>query len=79
MTMSSSKYISPAWIGVTAILSVLFAILFFPVVTTRYGIPTAVILTVIGVGVIWLNYFIRARIFSRWSERKREESEGSSG
>ena len=53
------------WIIVPIILSVVFAVLFFPIVQNRYPTALAVLFTIIGICVIWASYFVRAYIFTR--------------
>ncbi|MHC4945507.1 MAG: hypothetical protein ACYTG7_21045 [Planctomycetota bacterium] len=63
--MIQHRLYSGFWICVAVILSIVFVVLFFPIVQDRYGFPISVLLTALGVLVIWASYFIRAYIFSR--------------
>jgi predicted branched-subunit amino acid permease len=56
--------------SVTVVLSVAFAALFFPIVREQYRTTMSVVLTALGVAVIWIVYFIRAAIFSRIGRSK---------
>ena len=61
--MKKGKYYNGFWIGVTIVLSVVFALLFFPLVNDNYSLPLAILLTAAGVIFIWIIYFSRAVIF----------------
>ena len=62
------KFSNP-WVLLPVALSAIFAVLFFPVVSRTQETPFALLYTAIGVLVIWAAYAVRARIFSRWSEK----------
>ena len=64
---------SPFWVGFTLLLSVVFVVLFYPMVHEKYGLSTAVLLTVVCLVVIWVNYLVRAHIFSQWSKDKSDK------
>jgi hypothetical protein len=68
------------WVLLPIALSAVFAILFFPVVRLRYEIPLALIFTLLGIGVIWASYLVRAHVFSHWEEKTigREMNKGRS-
>jgi hypothetical protein len=57
------------WIGVTIVLSVVFAALLFPAVHDRYGFLVSALLILVGLVVIWAVYLIRAYVFGRVDER----------
>lgn len=59
------------WVILPVALSAVFAVLFFPVVNARYERPLAVLFTILGIGVIWASYTVRAYIFTRpgWGKR----------
>lgn len=61
--MKKSKYYNGFWLGLTVVLSVVFAILFFPVVSDRYSLPISILFTAVGIAFIWVIYFVRALIF----------------
>ena len=67
------------WVNVTIVLSVVFAVLFFPEMNHRYGFLRSVLLTAAGVIFIWIIYIIRAYIFTHiWpddTENNTEERE----
>ena len=67
------------WVNVTIVLSVVFAVLFFPEINSKYGFLKSVILTAAGAIFIWVIYFIRAYIFTHiWpddTEKNTEERE----
>jgi hypothetical protein len=67
--MLKSAFLGP-WVILPIVLSVVFAVLFYPVVSARFELSLAVLLTVIGVGVIWASYVVRAYIFTRRDFRK---------
>lgn len=58
------------WIAATIVLSVLFAVLFFPEVQARYGLGLSVLFTGVGIAVIWVVYFVRAYVFSQMFNTK---------
>ena len=60
-----TRLYSRFWINVTLLLSVVFAVVFFPVFRERFGFAWSTLLTALGVMVIWAVYFIRAYIFTR--------------
>ena len=72
--MMNRTFTSP-WIVLPIVLSVIFAVLFFPVARRSQELPLALLYTAIGMCVIWAVYFVRARIFGRWS-RERGDSTG---
>ena len=53
------------WTGLTLVLSIAFAALFFPMVYGRYTLTESLAFTGLGVLVIWGIYFVRSAIFSR--------------
>jgi predicted transporter len=62
------------WVAVTIVLCVVFAILFFPSVQQKYGFTLSLLMTLLGMLLIWANYFIRAYIFSRKTQDESEKS-----
>ncbi|KPL03692.1 MAG: hypothetical protein AMJ73_05700 [candidate division Zixibacteria bacterium SM1_73] len=70
-----AKLYNRFWVTVTIVLSVVFAILFFPIVHPKYGFPLSLLITLLGLLFIWANYFIRAYIFSRNKQDESEKSE----
>jgi hypothetical protein len=60
-----TRLYSRFWVNITLLLSVVFAVVFFPLVQERYGLPWSVFLTLSGVLVIWAAYFVRAYLFTR--------------
>ena len=60
-----ARLYSGFWVGVTAVLSIIFTMMFFPVVQQKYGYPQSVVLTMVGLLFIWASYFVRAYIFTR--------------
>lgn len=69
------RFHSRFWVIVTFLLSLIFAVLFLPLVFERYALGEAILLTAAGIIVIWGVYFIRAYIFSRM----RDEQERRAG
>lgn len=56
-----------------AVFSVLFAVLLFPEIVGIYGIPKSLFFTMLGVGFIWLLYFLLGSLFNRlYQEGKKE-------
>lgn len=53
------------WTLMTVVLSVVFAVLAFPVFRQAQGFLPAVLYTFLGIVVIWAVYFVRSWIFSR--------------
>jgi hypothetical protein len=64
---------------VAIILSIVFVVLFFPIVQKRYGITVSILLTALGVLVIWASYFIRAYIFTRDAAAEPAKKDGDPG
>lgn len=62
------KYVRSWWVTLPVVLSIVFVVLFYPVVSQRYSLPASLGFTVIGLCVIWAVYFIRASIFTRLSQ-----------
>ena len=60
-----AKLYNRFWVCVTVVLSIAFAVLFFPVVQREFGLPGSALLTLLGILVIWGVYFVRARIFGK--------------
>lgn len=64
------KYLISPWVLIPIALSVIFALLFFPIVRQSYEIAASVIFTAIGICVIWGSYGVRAHIFGNLFRRK---------
>lgn len=67
---------SRAWVIVTVVLCVVFAVLAFPIFIRAKGLPVAIAYTLIGFAVIWFAYFVRAWVFSRpgfWNDQRDEK------
>ena len=60
------KYFNTFWVIFTVILSVTFVVLFSFVLAEGLGIAKIVIYNLIGLIVIWIVYFIRAYIFTKY-------------
>ena len=59
------KQFSSFWFILTIFLSAIFVVLFYPGTSERLGTGEAVMYTIVGVLVIWIVFFLRARIFSK--------------
>ncbi len=66
------------WVGVTIALSVAFSLLFFPVIYQEYGLLRSLLLTSVGLAVIWGVYCLRAHIFSNWRADSRRNTDRDS-
>jgi len=67
------KYYNGIWVTATVILSVVFAVLFFPYILPTCGFTGSLFLTLLGLLVIWTVYFLRAYIFtSIWPDENRK-------
>ena len=62
---------SRIWTGLTMMLSVVFAVLFFPAVHARYTLTESLAYTILGLIVIWGVYFTRAAILSHVFSREK--------
>jgi hypothetical protein len=64
----------------TAVLSLTFALLFFPTIVGRHGVMMTLLYTGLGVGFIWLLYFGIGR-FLEWavSEDLKRRKHGEQG
>lgn len=60
----SHRLYSPFWVGVTAILTLLFVVLAAPRFLHKWGLIGGGLATLAGALVIWANYIVRAYIFS---------------
>jgi hypothetical protein len=68
------RYLRSAWVILPLLLSVVFAVLFYPVVQRRYDPALSIIYTFAGVCVIWIVYFIRAHIFTQlFADKQRRQ------
>ncbi len=63
-------YFNKLWVIITVILNVVFVILFFPLSLKRVGTIKAIVFTLIGLLIIWIVYFVRAYIFSKYFGEK---------
>lgn len=63
----------PFWVGFAVILSILAIIAGFPAFQRQFGFPTSFFLTGAVVLGVWLNYLIRALIFSNMDKKKEEK------
>jgi len=68
-----SRLYNKFWINATIVLSLIFAVLGFPVFHQKHGFVSAFTFTLIGVSVIWIVYLIRAYIFSSFDNTKEKE------
>lgn len=64
------KLYNPFWVGVTVILSLIFAVMLPVSIIETQGTALTILYTVIGLIVIWAVYFVRAYIFSGFDEKK---------
>jgi len=55
-------------VGVTAVLSLIFIVMAYPLFSRKFGFPVSVLITAGCVLFIWFNYFIRAYIFTSWKK-----------
>lgn len=62
----SNKLYNRFWVNVTIVLSVIFTAFFFPTVRQKHEVFTSLLLTCVGLLVIWASYLVRAVIFSRY-------------
>ena len=53
------------WLILNILLSAIFVVLFYPGTQERLGTGEAVMYTIAGVLVIWIVFFLGARIFSK--------------
>jgi hypothetical protein len=60
----TGRLYSRFWVGVTLALSIIFVVMFFPIVQAKYGFPKSVLLTLVCLLVIWASYLVRAYVFS---------------
>jgi len=74
-----ARLYSGFWVGVTTVLSIIFTVMFFPLVQEKYGCPKSIVLTMIGLLVIWASYFVRAYIFTQGEEDRSGKNKGKSG
>lgn len=65
-----SKYINWFWIAVTAILSIIVLICLFPIMYSRYGLVSAILLGLLVVFGMSL-YYIRGYWISTWISKKK--------
>ncbi len=59
------RYYNPFWMGFTIVLSVILAVIAFPIFMRRYGPFLGFFFTVIGLALIWLRYIFIAWLFTR--------------
>ena len=67
------------WVGVTLVLSVIFVVMFVPVVQGKYGFPKSVLLTLVCLLVIWVSYLVRAHVFSRGNTERPDKYKSDPG
>jgi len=65
-----SKYINKFWVSVTAILTIIVLIYLFPIMYNRYGLATAILLSLLLVFGMAL-YYIRGYWISIWISKKK--------
>ena len=65
-----SRYYNRFWVIFTVVLCAVFAVLFFPVINNEYGLTKAALLTLAGIAVIWIVYFVRANVFTSMEKDK---------
>ena len=66
------KLYHPFWVGFAIVLSFLAIIAGFPAFQRQFGFPMSFVLTGAIVLAVWLNYLVRALIFSNMGEKKEE-------
>jgi len=59
----------PFWIGVTAVLSIIFVILLPISIIEKHGVVKTIVFTLVGLIFIWVTYFVRAYFFSDDSDK----------
>jgi hypothetical protein len=59
------KHSTGFWLILTILLSAIFVVLFYPGTKERLGSGEAIMYTIAGVMLIWIVFFLRARIFSK--------------
>ena len=69
------KLYNPFWVGVTVVLSLIFAVMLPVSILESHGVALTVLYTVIGLIAIWASYFVRAYIFSGFDEKKSHKKE----
>ena len=69
------KQFHPFGFGFTVILTLLFLILSPSTIIDNQGIVITIIFTSLGIIVIWIVYFIRSYIFSKFSSNEDEINE----
>jgi len=57
------------------VFSVTFAVLLFPTIVGHYGVAKSLMFTMLGVGFIWLVYFLLGSLFKNLYEHGRKEGE----
>lgn len=68
-----SKYINKFWVSVTLILTVIVLIYLFPIMHNRYGLATAILLSLFLVFGMSL-YYIRGYLISSWISKKKSSA-----
>lgn len=68
-----TRLYSRFWLVVTLVLSVIFIVLFYPIVQDRYGFTGSILLTAGGLLVIWVVYVARAYIFTSFEKKGPEQ------
>ena len=72
--MDDRTYFSRFWVGLTVLLSFVFSVLFYPVARKTHDPVWSLVLAALGLAVIWIVYVIRAAVFSRMSDNRKQES-----
>jgi hypothetical protein len=72
------KLFHPFWTWFTIILTLIFVVLLPASIISRLGLFKTAIFTLIGVAVIWIVYFIRAFIFSKFLSEENKTKENHS-
>ena len=57
------------------VFSVVFAVLFFPSIVGLHGVAKSSVFTMLGVGFIWMIYFLLGSLFKHIYEQGRNEGE----
>ncbi len=71
--METERKAQRLWTWVSFFLSGLFAVLFYPIARETNGVVLSILLTALGIAVIWLVFVMRSWIFSRMAESGRRE------
>lgn len=69
------RYYDPFWVGFTIVLSVVFAVLAFPIFMRKMGLAFAFFATVFCLFIIWLRYVVIAWMVTRGKKDGEEDTE----